>query len=192
MKRRYLSRTVFLCALLFAHAPRAAEIAGVLIPDQANLDGSDRPLPLNGAGVREKFFMDIYVGALYLETKTNDAATAIDSPGPKRVLMHFVYSEVSREKLADAWQEGFASNSDQQSLPALKPRIDQFAELFQDAKEGDVYALDFLPGEGTRVSLNGTRLGTIEGEDFNRALLSVWLGDNPVTKKLKRAMLGAD
>lgn len=50
--------------------------------------------------------------------------------------------------------------------------------------------LDFVPGSGTRVVVNGDTRGTIPGEDFNRALLRIWLGENPADAGLKKAMLG--
>ena len=34
-------------------------------------------LVLNGGGLREKYWMDLYVAALYLETKTSDASKVI-------------------------------------------------------------------------------------------------------------------
>jgi hypothetical protein len=36
----------------------------------------------------------------------------------------------------------------------------------------------------------GEVLGTVQGEDFYRALLKVWLGDKPADKGLKKAWLG--
>ena len=192
MNKAHLSTVVLLSALFLTHAAYAKEIAGLSIPDEAVLEGAEKTLLLNGAGVREKFFLDIYVGALYLEAKTTDAATAIHAGGPKRILLHFVHSEVPAKKLADAWHEGFEANTDPASLSPLKPRIDRFANLFQDAKRGDVYTLDYLPGQGTRVVFNDRLLGIVEGEDFSGALLGIWLGAKPVTEKLKRAMLGGD
>jgi hypothetical protein len=39
--------------------------------------------------------------------------------------------------------------------------------------------------------LNGeSRGGPIAGEDFYRALLRIWLGEDPVSKDLKKALLG--
>ena len=190
MNRHPLARLALAAALLLVQPISAKEIAGVTLPDEVTLEGADTPLPLNGAGIREKFFVDVYVGALYLVEKTRDAQAAIDAPGAKRILMHFVYKEVSKEKLVDGWHEGFKANTDRATLEAIKPRIEQFAALFRDARKGDEYALDYLPGEGTRVLFNGTLLGTIEGEDFTRSLLGIWLGDKPVTKDLKEGMLG--
>ena len=62
--------------------------------------------------------------------------------------------------------------------------------MFETAHEGDVILLDYVPGTGTSVTINGTKIGTIPGEDFNQALLAVWLGDKPADDGLKEGMLG--
>ena len=52
-------------------------------------------------------------------------------------------------------------------------------------------ALDWVPAAGTQVTVDGKATGApIAGEDFYRALLRVWLGDNPVQADLKKALLG--
>jgi len=60
--------------------------------------------------------------------------------------------------------------------------------------DGDVILIDYLPGSvpgsGTRVTINGVVKATIAGEDFNRALLRIWLGDKPADSDLKKGMLG--
>ena len=50
--------------------------------------------------------------------------------------------------------------------------------------------LDYVPGTGTKVSVNGAELGIVEGHDFNAALLRVWIGASPVDKDLKAGLLG--
>ncbi len=186
-------RVVTLATTLLALAPaatRALEVEGVQIAEQATLaDGTT--LVLNGAGVRVKFFFDIYIGALYLPAKMDDAQAIMAEPRPNRVLMHFVYGKVDAESLREAWTEGFESNHTAAQLPALRARIERFNALFTDAVEGDEFTLDFTPGAGTRVTRNGKLLGTIEGDDFNRALLAIWLGERPADRRLKKAMLGA-
>jgi hypothetical protein len=48
-----------------------------------------------------------------------------------------------------------------------------------------------VPGVGTRVGIDGKERGKpIAGEDFHLALLRIWLGENPVDRDLKRALLG--
>ena len=41
------------------------------------------------------------------------------------------------------------------------------------------------------LALNGEVRGLIEGADFGAAVFSIWLGDEPLDPKLKRALLGA-
>ena len=59
-------------------------------------------------------------------------------------------------------------------------------------REGDQVWLDYVPGSGTSVLVNGDVRGVIPGSDFNAALLSVWLGREPVSESLKKAMVGDD
>jgi hypothetical protein len=183
---------LFLGLALSSFAATAMEIEGVEIPDTLSLPNSDTTLVLNGAGVREKFFMDIYIGALYLESKTSTAKTILNDTGAASVLMHFLYSEVSKEKLTNGWSEGFEKNTSHAKMQAIEERITMFNKLFQTVHEGDVIRLDYLPESGTQVRINGEWRGKVEGNDFFRALLAIWLGEKPVTKSLRKGMLGEE
>jgi hypothetical protein len=57
-------------------------------------------------------------------------------------------------------------------------------------RKGSVVVLDYLPGDGTRIALNRRHLDNIPGAAFNRALLKIWLGEQPTQASLKRALLG--
>jgi hypothetical protein len=72
----------------------------------------------------------------------------------------------------------------------LRPRLDKFNRLFKDLKEGDVVFMDYVPDMGTRLVINGQKMGTVKGRDINVALLKVWLGASPADSELKSAMLG--
>ena len=169
---------------------QALEIKGVTLPESVALGADGAPLVLNGAGIRKKFFVKVYIGALYLPSKSRDIQAVLDMPGPKRVLMHFLYDEVSRDKLVDGSNEGFEANQTPAELSALRTRLDRFNLMFETVHKGDRIQLDYLPGEGTRVQINEAVRGSVEGEDFYRALLKVWLGDKPADKGLKEDMLG--
>lgn len=162
-------------------------------PDQAErvtIEPEGTRLLLNGAGVRKKFFVKVYVGALYLPENHGEAEAVLDLPGAKRVTMHFLHSEVSAEKISDGWNRGFAANQSAEELARLKERLSRFNSLFRTAHKGDLVRLDYIPGTVTRVWMNEELLGTISGEDFYRALLMVWLGPNPADSNLKQDMLG--
>lgn len=184
-------RKLILVFILFfmAYPAGAKEIAGVTIDEKITAaDGT--VLELNGAGIRKKAWFKIYIAQLYLQNTSSDVAQILADQGGKRVVMHFLYDKVGKEKLVSSWNEGFTANNDATGLTALQSRIDTFNAMFvEDAVKGDVISFDYLPGKGTLVTIKEKLVGTIEGKDFNDALLSIWLGAKPVSSDLKKAML---
>jgi len=187
-----LACLLFAALLHLAVPAYAMQVAGVDVPEQIELQGMEKPLRLNGAGIRKKLFIDIYVAALYLPELHRRAETLLRRPPPNRVLMHVVYNNVSKAKMDSAWEAGFSANLTSEDYQRLQARLQQFMAMFKDLERDDQVWLDYLPEEGTRVSINGEMRGVIQGQDFNAALLSVWLGQEPVTRALKKALLGAD
>ena len=174
-------------AILVAAGAAAMELAGVTLPDTHSINGTT--LRLNGMGVRKKLFVKVYVGGLYLATPSHDAAAIIAADEPKEVAMHFLYSKVGKDKLVEAWREGFAANS-AANLPALQARLDEFCALWPDMKSGEEAFITYLPGTGTTLGLYGKQVGVIPGKDFADAMFAVWLGAKPADAGLKAGMLG--
>ncbi len=165
-------------------------IKDINVPEQITQSGSQQSLILNGAGIRTKFFISVYIGALYLPAKQTTVTTILQNNTPRRIMMYCLYHEIDKDKLVDAWNEGFNENNNEQTLKQLRNRLDEFNKLFPALHKGDIVYLDYVPGKGTTLSFNGKSLGTISGEDFNIALLKVWLGEEPADSDLKAAMLG--
>lgn len=176
--------------VLMLNSAFAVEVEGIDVPEQVVQAGSDQALVLNGAGIREKFVFDIYVGALYLTRKSSDAGEILSVTSPKRVTMDFLYSEISQKKMVNAWNEGFADNLGEYELITLKSQINTFNAAFGKTVKGDKVVIDFLDDGTTVVTINGEQKARIEEADFQRALLSIWLGESPVDAGLKQAMLG--
>lgn len=170
----------------------AAEIAGVKFPEQVQAEG--RQLVLNGAGLRRKLFFKVYAMALYLPARAAGAAAAIDAPGPKRIAIGML-RDVDAKTFSDALREGIEANHSEAEVKALEPRIKQLEAVMQKvgtAKDGMRIRLDWVPGAGTQVSIDGAPADApIPGEDFYRALLRIWLGPHAVQDDLKQALLGA-
>jgi hypothetical protein len=166
----------------------AMKIAGVDVPQSVIV--ANKALVLNGAGIRKKLFIKVYVGSLYLTAKNMTVDKIMADPGAKSIVLDFLYKEVSNKKLVDGWNKGFIDNSSAKEIRALKDRINKFNSLFVTVYKGDEIRLDYLPGEGTQVKINGTLKGTVPGEDFNQALLKIWMGSKPADDKLKKAWLG--
>jgi hypothetical protein len=183
---------VALSLILLSPVAIAKDVAGVNVPDTVTLAPDQPALVLNGAGVRSKFFVKVYVGALYLPARTTAVDAVLRNTGPIAVHMHFLHSEVSKQKLVDAWNGGFDANLAAADHAKLKERIERFNALFRTARKGDVIRLDYVPGTGTQITISNDRRGAIEGEDFMQAWLRIWLGQEPADADLKRAMLGGD
>ena len=186
--KRFLVSVLFL--LITSQTAAALEVAGVMVPEKVVIGDSSKQLVLNGAGIRKKLFFKVYVGALYLPGKQSTVSAILSDPGPKRITMHFLYKEVSTEKLVNGWNEGFAGNNSADAVKSLQDRINRFNRLFRTVKKGDVIRLDYLPDEGTQVWINDQQTGMVEGADFNQALLKIWLGPKPADDGLKKAWLG--
>ncbi len=183
---RYILVICFL--LLCSVSVSARDIEGVSIAER--IDGANGvSLVLNGAGVRSKLFFKIYIAELYLENPGTDVAAILADEGQKKMVMHFLYDEVAKEKLVSAWNEGFAGNLSKEAAEQLAPKIDRFNEMFETVKKGDTISLEYLPGIGTKVSVAGNEKGSIEGKDFSDAVFAIWLGEKPVTSDLKKALL---
>ncbi len=178
-------QTLLLFATLIAPQADAAELAGVTMPDEVTVAG--QKLVLNGMGLREKFFIDVYVGGLYLPAKTRDARSAIEQDVPKRITMHFVYSEVSKSKITGAFDDGFAAVGAKESQAEGLAKLNGMMET---VKAGDTITFDYEPGVGTHVFVKGVEKGVIPGVDFMKALWGVYLGPSPPTYALKRGLLG--
>ena len=174
-------------AVLVAAPLVAAVIADLTFPDSVAVGGTQ--LQLNGVGLRKKLWIKVYAGGLYVAQKSADPAALIALESPKRMVMQFIYKEVERAKLDEAWNEGFANNSGAQ-LPALKSRLERFSSWWPAMRSGDTATITYLPGTGTRLEINGKEMGVIEGADFARALFAVWLGEKPADAGLKAGLLG--
>jgi chalcone isomerase-like protein len=173
---------------LFAGTALAVEVGGVKLDDRVALGGQD--LVLNGAGIRTRVFVKVYVGSLYVPAKAGDAATVL-AKGPRRVQLNLLRN-VAADTFVEALVDGLKENSTEQELAAMKPQTDEMVSImksFGEVKEGSVVTLDFVDG-ATKIGFNGAMKGAVAGEAFNRALLKIWLGDKPIQADLKKAMLG--
>lgn len=187
MKRKLIAASVLMLATA---AAQAKECLGVSFHDRMRVDGSE--LTLNGLGVRKATFLkvNVYVAALYTAKPSRDPKALIAASGPDELLLHFVRN-VGVDDLTKAWNEGFERNSKPQ-LPAFKERIAKLNSWMSDMKTGQRLTFIRRPGVGIEVAVDDTLKGTIEGDDFARALLSIWLGETPPNPELKQGLLGGE
>lgn len=176
-------------AVLVASAPvgvLAKEIEGVRFADEVKVGAV--AMHLNDVGLmRYRYVIKAYVAALYLGDDAHPTDVLADAP--KRLEIEYFYA-IQAAGFANATNEGIAANVPQETVAALRPRIDRLNALYRDVKPGDRYALTYVPGVGTELALNGAPLGTIEGADFAAAVFAIWLGPKALDASLKAQLLG--
>jgi hypothetical protein len=180
---RHLAAALALC---LATPALALEVAGVKVTDTSMIAG--RPLQLNGAGVRSKLFVKVYVAALYLEQKSADPA-AILAADQAWMMVMTMKRDVEKAKMVGALREGFENNS-KADLAALQAGLAKFEGAMGDLKEGDRLTFTYVPGAGSTVLSPGGGSATVQGKPFADALLRNWLGEKPADDGLKKKLLG--
>jgi hypothetical protein len=161
-------------------------VAGETFPAQLDIKGSK--LTFNGAGLREKYTIDLYVAALYLPKQSMDGAKIINADEMQAINIKIVSNKVTREKFNETVKEGFAKVSEGK---ASASEISKFQGFFSaPIKKGDDIQIIYKPGKGTAVMINGSYKGKVEGVEFKKALFSIWLGKTPADSGLKKEMLG--
>ena len=175
--------------LISCYSNAQTEIGGVQLPNTLK---ENKELKLNGGGIREKLWIDLYVGGLYLQQKSSDAQQIIKADQPMAIYMEIVSTLITSEKMIEAVNEGF-QNSTKGNTKALEKEIASFRSAFSEPiVENDRYTIFYTPGKGVVVSKNNKHITTIKGLGFKKALFGIWLCDEPADENLKEGMLGLD
>ncbi len=183
-------RAALIAALMAVPGLHAAEVAGVRVADSVKVGNNE--LVLNGAGLRSKLFIKVYVGALYVGQKAATPAAIYDSATPRRMVLRLL-RDLDADSLHSALDEGLRNNHTPAELSEMQAQVEQLAGIMKaigKVREGDTISIDFS-SEGVVVSQNGEVRGKVAGAGFAKALLKVWLGEKPADASLKKALLGS-
>jgi hypothetical protein len=170
----------------------ALEVSGVKYEQSLKL--GEQALLLNGAGTRYKAVFQVYTAGLYLSAKANSAEAVLNAAGPKR--LHIVMlREVDGNELGRLFTKGMEQNASREEFSKAINGVLRVAEIFSSRKSlsaGEHFSIDFIPGTGSIVLLNGKPQGApIKEPEFYSALLRIWLGKSPADEQLKDALLGS-
>jgi hypothetical protein len=184
---RILAQAIMILALGTSTA-QSRECKGADFAEQLQVDGSS--LTLNGLGLRlaTVFKVKVYVAGLYVAKTSADPNAILAATTPSELILHFVRN-VDADDLKKAWSEGFEKNAKDQ-LTALQERIAILNGWMSTVKVGDRLTFIHKPGAGIQVDVNGAVKGTVKGDDFAKALLSIWLGPDPPNPGIKAGLLG--
>ncbi len=191
----------FLCAAMLTLAmgllqplstqAQTVEVSGVKYEQALSLGG--QTLQLNGAGTRYKAVFQVYTAGLYLSAKASSLEAVLSAAGPKR--LHIVMlREVDGNELGRLFTKGIEQNASREEFSKSINGVLRVAEIFSSRKSlaaGEHFSIDFMPGTGSVIFLNGKPQGApIKEPEFYSALLRIWLGKLPADDQLKDALLG--
>jgi hypothetical protein len=184
-----------LSALLFM-APlsaqaQATEVGGVKYEASEQLGPAK--LVLNGAGVRYKAIFKVYTAALYIGAKVGTPEEVYAAPGPKR--MHIVMlRDIDANELGKLFTRGMQDNAPREEFSKSIAGTLRLSDIFSAKKKlaaGEYFYVDWVPGTGTTVVINGKAASEpIKEPEFFTALMKIWLGKSPADAQLKNALLG--
>jgi hypothetical protein len=182
-----IAMSLFVC-LAIAPFTQAKVVNDVEIADSIQV--AEQSLALNGAGIRSKFFLNLYVGALYLNEKSTDADTLIAADEAMTIRLYITSSLIDGEKMSEATLDGFVKSTGGNLAP-IQSEVELLIGAFRDAvADKDVFDLQYVPGQGVSVIRNGEVKVVVPGLAFKKALFGIWLSDDPVQDDLKEDMLG--
>ncbi len=126
---------------------------------------------------------------MYLQEKTRDAERILNSSSTLVKEVDLVYlRDLDGGKIRDTLKTSFQDNC-KGDCDSLRPSLDRLLASLDAVKKGDRIKYIFLP-ETLGIQLNDLPVQVIQGgKEFNRAMLSCWLGSNPSDPELKKALL---
>lgn len=194
MIRRTLIVSAALAAMLaapLAQAQSVTEVGGIRYENSAQVGGSR--LQLNGAGIRYKAVFKVYTAGLYLGGKAATTEAVLAAPGAKR--MHIVMlRDIDGNELGKLFTRGMQDNAPREEFSKSIAGTIRMSEIFSQRKKltaGENFSVDWVPGVGTTVLINGKVAGEpIKEAEFFSAMMKIWLGNSPADGQLKDALLG--
>lgn len=146
---------------------------------------------LNGIGVHQELGREIFIGALFSESLSNDPGTLLRNQQPMRMELKIVSPEgITARRFSRLWIEGLAVNSKADALMAQADNTVAFDAMFKGRLvPNDYVKISHIPGKGVSVTLNDVLLGTIKDENFFSMLLATWIGSVPLSSDYRDSLL---
>ena len=175
-------RHVVLCLLLMLSIPTFANEADRLT--LANFPAQSQQLALKNQAVLTYLWADVYAAALYAPADLG-AKPAWEQQKALRLVLYY-FREIDRNDVITAANTTLER---QQASARLKPELDQLHASFRNIRSGDRYALDFHPGRGLNLEINGQVVFSSRNDTLARAYLGIWLAPKGLSDDLRGKLL---
>jgi len=191
ISRSLLARIAGGLAIAAASLALTAPVAAAAFEPARTVQGSQ--LVLQGTGTRYRAIFKVYDMALYLPGKVRTAEEALATQGPVR-LSFVALRDLPGTDLGLTFIKGLTANATPEQVRRHTPSSNRLIEIFSGRSklvEGDAFAMEYVPGQGTTFFIQGEPQGAPVGDaEYFGMILRIWLGDAPADRKLKDALLG--
>lgn len=186
MNRKYVYTLIIIISLFSFDAFANVVLEGVGFGPVKEVRG--KALDLKGTGVIKYLgIFKLSVAGFYLPRGVS-ADLALTNV-PRRLELEYLHA-IKKEDFAESTRIWIQKNTSEEAFIRLIPQIERFNDFYEAVAPGDRYSLTYDPDLGTTLALNGADKGTVQGAEFSAALFSIWVGENPLSNKLRASLLG--
>lgn len=146
---------------------------------------------LNGMGAHQELGQEVFIGALYSDTLSDNSDVLLNTNIPMRMELKIVAPDgMNTRRFSRLWIEGMAINQKADVLTAQADNMVKFDGLFKGRfQTNDHIVFNSVPGNGVDISVNGVILGNIGDNQFFSMLLSTWIGKVPLSSDYRDSLL---
>ena len=136
-----------------------------------------------------RMFFKLYDARFYTDA-TQGAINDKLLNGKNTLLLEFDYlRKIKKSIILKSSKKILAKNMTPTELASIQQRVDRINVAYRTVNQGDRSALLYVPGKGTTLWINEKPVITLEGEDFVRLYFRIWLGEYPISKPMRDALL---
>lgn len=198
--QRFIRHCLVALSTLFLSALSVPSLAQDYVPPEvaahpATIDLAGQTLHRNGAGIRFKAIFKVYSSALYLEKPVSSLEEIAKLKGPKRITVTMLRT-INSDEMGKLLTRGIQDNMAPDQFSKLIPGVIRMSDVYTRnklLKPGESFSLDWIPGKGMVLSINGVAdPAEFPEPEFYQAMLGMWLGPRAADSRLKQALLGKE
>ncbi|WP_159435525.1 chalcone isomerase family protein [Ectothiorhodosinus mongolicus] len=149
---------------------------------------SNQDLVLKSSGTATWMrFVRVYDAALFAPSDAR-VEQVLQKDVPLSLKIEYLIG-VSADNIVKAADVALARQHGPEVLDRYSTHIQRLHQSYQSTEPGDRYRLDYRPGEGISLWFNDQYLVSINDDKFARLYVGIWLGEQPLSERLRTALL---
>ena len=144
------------------------------------------------SGFRTKMFVKVYELTMYTKKLHENMDDIIVGNNVFLIELKFLMN-IPNDKIKQSMYDGFHDNNSKEELNTFQNDIDSFLSIFDNILlvKNDILCINY---DGINVNIrlttqDGLKEMIINKDQFKNPLLKIWIGNKPVDKHLKNALI---